>query len=85
MTKAFIEIYTTHDCSFCKQAKNLLNKYSLEFIEHNVDSQVNRELMKKRAKGNYSVPQIFINKKLIGGFKELAILHKTGKLKSLLS
>ncbi len=62
MPKAFIEIYTTHDCSFCKQAKILLNKYSLDFIEHNVDSQINSQLMKKRTKGRYKVPQIFINK-----------------------
>ncbi|HJN58921.1 MAG TPA: glutaredoxin domain-containing protein, partial [Dehalococcoidia bacterium] len=68
MTKNIIEIYTTSDCYFCKQAKNILNKYSLEFIEYSVESKIKRQIMKKRAKGNYTVPQIFINKKLIGGF-----------------
>ena len=85
MTKNIIEIYTTYDCSFCKQAKNILNKYSLEFIEHNVESKIKRQIMKKRAKSNYTVPQIFINKKLISGFDELNLLEKEGTLQSLLS
>ncbi|MDP7197079.1 MAG: glutaredoxin domain-containing protein [SAR202 cluster bacterium] len=85
MTKNIIEIYTTSDCYFCKQAKNILNKYSLEFIEYSVESKIKRQIMKKRAKGNYTVPQIFINKKLIGGFDELNLLEKQGKLQSLLS
>ena len=85
MTKNIIEIYTTSDCYFCKQTKNILNKYSLEFIEYSVESKIKRQIMKKRAKGNYTVPQIFINKKLIGGFDELNLLEKQGKLQSLLS
>ena len=85
MNKYIIEIYTTKDCSYCKQAKNLLKKYSLMFIEYNVENKIKREIMKKRAKGNYTVPQIFINKKLIGGFDELNLLEKEGTLQSLLS
>ena len=55
------------------------------FIEYNVENKIKREIMKKRAKGNYTVPQIFINKKLIGGFDELNLLEKEGTLQSLLS
>jgi glutaredoxin 3 len=34
--------------------------------------------------GNKTVPQIFINNKAIGGFDDLSLLEKTGKLDQLI-
>jgi glutaredoxin 3 len=40
--------------------------------------------MVQRANGGRTVPQIFINKKHIGGSDELAALERAGKLDALL-
>ena len=84
-TKNFIEIYTLDNCSYGKKAKTLFDEYGIQYIEYDVKNDKDREIMKKRANGNYMVPQIFINNDSIGGFDELKILHIRGKLKSLLS
>lgn len=76
-----IKIYTTRYCGFCHRAKALLKKLDLPFEEIGVDG--NRELRQKLADDNNgyrTVPMIFIDGQFIGGYTELAQLHKEGKL-----
>ena len=83
MTK--IDIYTKATCSFCIQAKALLGQKNLEFNEIKID--VNPELravMIQRSQGGYTVPQIFINDKLVGGCDDLMALHFNNQLDDLL-
>ena len=83
--KKLIEIYTGPSCYFCDMAKKLLNKKSMKFIEISLeDEPFKREEMLKRTNGNFTVPQIFIDNKYIGGFKELNLLEINGKLNNLL-
>jgi glutaredoxin 3 len=67
-----IEIYSSRNCSYCHAAKTLLNSRGLNYTEIDVtfDADKRREMM-DRAKQR-TVPQIFIDGKSIGGFRELA-------------
>ena len=67
-----VEIYTWRFCPFCIRAKSLLEKKNIIFKEHKIDGDDNaRELMIDRANGKRTVPQIFIDDKLIGGYTDL--------------
>tara|TARA_Y100001936_G_C15891259_1_gene568124 strand:+ start:182 stop:433 length:252 start_codon:yes stop_codon:yes gene_type:complete len=80
-----IEIYSSDFCPFCARAKSLLKKKCVTYTEYNVDTDPSLRLeMIERTEGRTSVPQIFINKKLIGGSDELFALDVSGKLEPLL-
>jgi glutaredoxin 3 len=76
-----IVVYTKESCPFCVRAKQLLNAKGLPFKEINLEGK-EKELADLKARTGWrTVPQIFINDKLIGGFTELAALDAKGELK----
>jgi len=76
-----IEIYTSKHCIYCEMAKALLDRKGLPYREIHVSSDgQERQEMLKRANGQRTVPQIFINNKHIGGYRELYQLEKAGEL-----
>ena len=80
-----IEMYTTFFCPFCSRAKNLLKNKGVEFTEIGVDGDPTlRQQMTERSGGGYTVPQIFIDGKAIGGSDELVALEMSGELDRLL-
>lgn len=79
-----IVIYTTAACSFCRDAKKLLDRKKLKYDEIAVDEDPAKLAEMIKLSGQRSVPQIFINDKSIGGFNELSALDRAGKLDSLL-
>jgi glutaredoxin 3 len=80
-----VEIYTTPFCPFCSRAKHLLEKKGAAFTEIDLMRQPERRTeMLQRAKGGYTVPQIFIAGRHIGGCDELYALDQAGKLDPLL-
>ncbi|MGH8190091.1 MAG: glutaredoxin 3 [Rhodanobacteraceae bacterium] len=82
---ADIEIYSTAICPWCNAAKNLLKAKGLDWRELRIDTDpVARQAMLERTGGARTVPQIFINGTLIGGFEQLAAAERSGKLKELL-
>jgi glutaredoxin 3 len=83
---ARIEIYTTPYCPFCVRAKALLNSKKVAFEEIDVsDDDDRREQMVKRAGGRRTVPEIFVNGRIIGGYDELRALELKGALDPLLA
>ena len=81
-----IEIYTTRWCPYCHRAKALLKRKGAAFTE--IDLSRNRERrgeMVERAKGRYTVPQIFIGSFHVGGCDDLHALEHAGKLDALLA
>lgn len=58
----------------------LLTKKRLSFddIKISGDDELSEEML--RLSGSHSVPQIFVNDQLIGGFDELSALDKSGDL-----
>ncbi len=83
---AKVEIYTTTYCPFCTRAKSLLKSKNIAFVEIDVtEDDALREKMIELSGGRRSVPEIFINGKIIGGFDELKALNDAGKLDGLLA
>jgi len=80
-----IELYTTMFCPYCARARSLLHRKGVTFTEIDVMSDdEKREEMIARAGGRYTVPQIFIDGRHIGGSDELVALDREGKLDPLL-
>ena len=79
-----IIIYSSSICPYCIAAKKLLRTEGLCFEEKIIDgNQGLKELMIKKTNGKTSVPQIFFNEKLIGGYDQLLALHKSVSLKDM--
>jgi glutaredoxin 3 len=83
---AKIEIYTKTPCPFCVNAKQLLGSLGAEYQEINISESPERmQEMLDRTGGRTTVPEIFINEQLIGGFDSLLDLHRKGELTKLIS
>lgn len=69
-------MYTKTQCSFCTRAKQLLESYSINFSEINIESDESlRTYLKNR--GLRSVPQFFVNDEhVFNGFGHLSSLTK---------
>jgi glutaredoxin 3 len=82
---ANIEIYTSPWCGYCHRAKRLLDKKGVLYTEYDVNVEPGRrQEMMQRAPGSYTVPQIFIDDKGIGGCDELFELDFDGELDPML-
>lgn len=80
-----IEIFSTAACPYCVAAKNLLQARGLAYRELRIDTDPQaRKAMLERAPGARTVPQIFINGVLVGGFDQLAAADRSGRLADLL-
>ena len=69
-------IYSKPNCSFCLQAKQLLEHNKLEFEYKNLGTHYSLDELMTLAPNAKSFPQIFVvdengNKGLIGGFSDL--------------
>jgi glutaredoxin 3 len=85
-TVAKIQVYTTTYCPFCTRAKSLLKQKGVAFEEIDVtDDDKLRQKMVELAGGRRTVPEIFINGKIVGGYDELRALEMKGELDSLLA
>ncbi len=83
---AKVEVYTTPYCPFCVRAKALLNGKKVVFEEIDVsEDPALREAMVKRSGGRRTVPEIFVNGKIIGGCDELYALEMKGQLDAILA
>jgi glutaredoxin 3 len=81
-----ITIYTTPICPYCVRAKALLKKKGARFQEIDVFMDVDaRREMEKKASGRYTVPQIFIGERHVGGCDDLYALERAGELDPLLA
>jgi len=78
-------MYSTGVCPFCLRAEALLKARGvaqLEKVRIDTDPVRRAEMIAKT--GRRTVPQIFIGETHVGGFDELALLDREGKLTSLL-
>ena len=77
-----IRIYSTAHCPFCDRAKNLLDRKNIEYEVVDLTSDPEELKKLKERTGMRTVPQIFIDNELIGGFQELSTLEESGELDS---
>ena len=81
---AKVVVYSKNYCPFCDRAKKLLKSKNVAFEEINLDDQPEQFDALKKKTGQMTVPMIFINEKLIGGFSDLSALESKNELDALL-
>lgn len=81
---AKVELYTWTYCPYCINAKKLLEEKNIPYTDHPIDDKPEKKHELFAQTGQDTVPYIFINGKLIGGFTELKQLAETGKLEEML-
>jgi glutaredoxin 3 len=64
-------VWSKHHCPFCDQAKALLTHKGIEFEERKIGEGYTKEDLLEAIPTARTVPQIFLDDKLIGGFTEL--------------
>ena len=64
-------VWSKDSCPFCTQAKALLESRGIEYEERNVSQNWTREQLLEAVPNARTVPQIFLNEELVGGFNEL--------------
>ncbi len=80
-----ITIYTKSTCGYCHAAKTLLTKKNAAFEEISVDGDAAlQQKMSEHSGGRWTVPQIFIGERHVGGCDDLYALERSGELDPLL-
>ena len=75
-----IRIYSTRWCGYCVRAKALLDAKGIEYEEVSLDEDPAFRRNLFDLTGGWTVPQILIDGKPIGGYTELWRLDKSGAL-----
>jgi len=82
--QADVIMYSTLFCPYCMRARRLLKNKNIEFEEIRVGSSAVLWQELREKSGGSTVPQIIINGQAIGGYDDMALLDREGKLDSLL-
>ncbi len=78
-------MYSTRFCPYCVRARGLLDSKRVSYTDIAVDGEPElRHEMIERS-GRYTVPQIWIGEHHVGGYDDLALLERQGRLDELLS
>jgi glutaredoxin 3 len=77
---ARVQMYTTTWCGYCVRAKALLESRGIKYDEVNLDDNAHFRQKLLDLTGGWTVPQILIDGKPIGGYTELWRLDKSGQL-----
>ena len=75
-----IQMYTTRWCGYCVRAKALLDARGLEYEEISLDDDPAFRQRLLDLTGGWTVPQILIDGRPIGGYTELWQLDRGGEL-----
>jgi len=67
-----VVVWSRNECPYCDQAKALLKSKGIEFEERNIQEGTwTKEQLLEAVPNARTLPQIFLDDKLIGGFTEL--------------
>jgi glutaredoxin 3 len=77
---ARVQIYTTRWCGYCTRAKSLLQSKGVEFDEVVLDGDPAFRRKLHELTGSWTVPQIVIDGRPVGGYTELHRLDREGRL-----
>jgi glutaredoxin 3 len=75
-----IRVYSTRWCGYCVRAKSLLESRGIEYEEISLDDDPAFRQKLFDLTGGWTVPQILIDGKPIGGYTELWRLDRDGRL-----
>ena len=90
-----IDIYYSKICDLCSEAIDFFHKHgttftaiAIEYDSHSnmfIDSDHTREMYRRCGEEVEFVPQIFIGKHHVGGWRKMETLIRSGKLEQLLA
>lgn len=82
-----VTVYTSPSCPYCIRAKDLLTRRKIPYEEVHIswDDEAGWTAMMEKSGGMKTVPQIYIDEKLVGGYTELAALDQAGELAKMLA
>jgi glutaredoxin 3 len=75
-----IRVYSTRWCGYCVRAKSLLESRGIEYEEISLDDDPAFRQKLFDLTGAWTVPQILIDGRPIGGYTELWRLDRDGRL-----
>ena len=78
-------MYTTNWCGYCIRAKALLDARGLAYEEIDLGDDPTFRARLNALTGGWTVPQIVIDDRVIGGYTELRQLDREGRLDRLLA
>jgi glutaredoxin 3 len=78
-------LYTTEPCGFCRQAKALLQARGIAYEEINLAKDPVGRADLVALTGQMTFPQVLIDGKPLGGFRELLEAERDGVLDDLLA
>ena len=81
---AKVVIYTKSNCPYCVRAKDLFTRKGVAFEEIYLDDKPEEYVTLKNKTGLMTVPQIFVNDQLLGGYSDVAQLDAEKKLDPML-
>jgi glutaredoxin len=64
-------VWSKYHCPYCDQAKALLTSKGIEFEEKKIGDGYTKEELLEAVPNARTVPQIFLDGELVGGFTEL--------------
>ncbi len=64
-------VWSKYHCPYCDQAKALLKQKGIEFEEKKIGDGYSKEDLLEAVPTARTVPQIFLDGELVGGFTEL--------------
>jgi glutaredoxin 3 len=79
-----VRIYTTRWCGFCARAKALLDAKGVAYEELSLDGDHAFRAKLLELTGQWTVPQILVDDRPIGGYTELVRLERDGGLDRML-
>lgn len=82
---ATIKLYKKIPCPYCDRAKSFLDEKGLKYEVVDLTNNIAELEALKTKTGWKTVPMIFINNELIGGYTDLKNLDEEGKLDSLVT
>ena len=64
-------VWSKYHCPYCDQAKALLTSKGIQFEEKKIGDGYTKEELLEAVPNTRTVPQIFLDGQLVGGFNEL--------------
>jgi glutaredoxin 3 len=78
-----VTVYTTEPCGFCARVKGLLKSHGLVYEEVNLSNDPTGRTELVQRTGMMSFPQVVVDGKLLGGYKETLKAAELGRLDEL--
>ena len=80
-----ITVYATNWCPYSIQAKKLLKSLGVTWKDVNIELEGISRVALSKLTGGFTIPQVVINGKPVGGYSELSALHQRGELLPLIN